>query len=50
MADKFGKKLRMMNEPDIKVLICGEIINLEGIRRARVIDMDCLSIPEVDQI
>lgn len=27
MADKFGKKLRMMNEPDIKVLICGEIIN-----------------------
>lgn len=29
MADKFGKKLRMMNEPDIKVLICGEIINLD---------------------
>lgn len=39
MADKFRKKLRMMNEPDIKVLICGEIINLEEIRRARVIDM-----------
>lgn len=34
MADKFRKKPRMMNEPDIKVLICGEIINF-----ARVIDM-----------
>lgn len=39
MVDKFGKKFRMMNEFDIKVLICGEIINLEGIRCVRVIDM-----------
>lgn len=39
MADEFRKKPPMMDGFDIPVLICGEIINLGGIRRGRVIDM-----------
>lgn len=39
MADEFRKKPPMMDGFDIPVLICGEIINLGGIRCGRVIDM-----------